>query len=425
MGQNTSPVRTAGNQIVFGITSLLNDTASEMAYWVLPGLLLTLGAGPAQLGMIEGVAEGVASGLKLWSGGLTDRLTKRKPLVVAGYAIANFAKPLLAFAGSWWHVFLIRFADRAAKGIRSAPRDVMLAESVAPQDLGSAFGLLQTMDTAGAILGPLIAMGLLLHWSLKTVLLAAAVPGILCVAIVSLFTRETRRSVSGGYAPDADPHHDVSPKADLSKIQPIAEADSSAAGAAPANTDGFSQRFYYLIFINTLFSLAGSSDMFLVLRAQENGMTLAQAPLFGLVFNITFTLFSWPAGKLSDKMPRRFLAAAGFLVYAIVYTIFAKAPSLFSLWSAMAFYGLFYALTAPVLKAMVVDAVTPQTRGRAIGIYSFANSVTVLLASVLTGWLWKIYGGMLPLALAAGLAFVSTGLMIFYREPSRANVATR
>jgi len=403
------------NLTIFGITSFLNDTASEMAYWVLPGLLISLGAGPAQLGLIEGVAEGVASGLKLWSGSLTDRLSRRKPLVVGGYAVANLAKPLLALASSWWHVFLIRFADRAAKGMRGTPRDVMITESVAKEDLGSAFGLLQTMDTAGAILGPLIALAILTRWDLKTVLYAAAIPGAVCVSVVAYFAKETKRDAHTSIDQLEDvPHHDVPQTIHVAKV-----AEPTVEMAPTSHTPHFSRAFYYLIFTTTLFSLAGSSDMFLILRAQEHGMALAYAPLFGLVFNITFTLFSWPAGKLSDKIQRHWIAAAGFLVYSIVYSVFAWAPSLRSLWFAMAFYGLFYALTSPVLKAMVVDAVTPETRGRAIGIYSFANSVAILFASFITGGLWKLYGGTLPLAIAAGLAFISTVLLLLYRGPKR------
>src|ERR1700734_298136 len=151
----------ARNLYAFGITSLLNDTATEMAYWVLPAFLISLGAGPAQLGLIEGVAESVASFAKLFSGYLTDRIDRRKPVVVAGYAVANAVKPLLALATAWWHILLIRFSDRLAKGVRGTPRDVMVAESVGQQRLGSAYGLIQSMDSAGAIAGPLVALGIL------------------------------------------------------------------------------------------------------------------------------------------------------------------------------------------------------------------------------------------------------------------------
>src|SRR5215475_5967027 len=175
----------ARNIYAFGITSFFNDTASEMAYWVLPAFLVSLGAGPAQLGIIEGIAESVASLAKLFSGYLTDRIDRRKPLVVTGYVVANAVKPLLSIVTSWWHILLIRFSDRLAKGVRGAPRDVMVAESVGKERLGSAYGLIQAMDSAGAIAGPLMALALLRHFGMRGVFLAAAVPGALAILVAT------------------------------------------------------------------------------------------------------------------------------------------------------------------------------------------------------------------------------------------------
>ncbi len=186
----------ARNIYAFGITSFLNDTATEMAYWVLPAFLVSLGAGPAQLGLIEGVAESVASFAKLFSGYLTDRIGRRKPLVVAGYAVANAVKPLLALATAWWHILLIRFSDRLAKGVRGAPRDVMVAESVPKEKLGSAYGLIQSMDSAGAIAGPLAALILLARYGIRGVFWAAAIPGALCVMVALFGIRETKQRAS-------------------------------------------------------------------------------------------------------------------------------------------------------------------------------------------------------------------------------------
>src|SRR5579863_6343131 len=182
------------NIYAFGITSFLNDTATEMAYWVLPAFLASLGAGPAQLGLIEGVAESVASFAKLFSGYLTDRIQRRKPVVVVGYFVANAVKPLLALATSWRHILLIRFTDRLAKGVRGAPRDVMVAESVPKSRLGAAYGLIQSMDSAGAIAGPLTALILLSRFGIRSVFWAAAVPGALCVLVALFGIRETKHS---------------------------------------------------------------------------------------------------------------------------------------------------------------------------------------------------------------------------------------
>src|SRR6478735_8927542 len=194
MAASLPPARsTARNLYSFGITSFFNDTASEMAYWVLPAFLVSLGAGPEQLGLIEGVAESVASFAKLFSGYLTDRIDRRKPLVVVGYLVANAVKPLLAIVTSWVHILLIRFTDRLAKGVRGAPRDVMVAESVGKERLGSAYGLIQSMDSAGAIAGPLAALVLLSRFHIRTVFLAAAVPGALAVLVAMLGIREPQR----------------------------------------------------------------------------------------------------------------------------------------------------------------------------------------------------------------------------------------
>src|SRR5271167_2215235 len=188
------------NIYAFGITSFLNDTASEMAYWVLPAFLASLGAGPAQLGLIEGIAESVASFAKLFSGYLSDHIQRRKPVVVSGYFVANAVKPLLALVTAWPQILLIRFTDRLAKGVRGAPRDVMVAESVPKQRLGAAYGLIQSMDSAGAIAGPLVALVLLGRFGIRSVFWAAAVPGALCVLVAVVGIRERSRAAPGGQA---------------------------------------------------------------------------------------------------------------------------------------------------------------------------------------------------------------------------------
>ncbi len=198
-GPSPEPQPSAARNIyAFGITSFLNDTATEMAYWVLPAFLVSLGAGPAQLGLIEGLAESVASFAKLFSGYLTDRIDRRKPLVVAGYFVANAVKPLLALVTAWWHILLIRFTDRLAKGVRGAPRDVMVAESVDKSRLGSAYGFIQSLDSAGAIAGPLMALVLLARYGIRSVFWAAAVPGALAVLVAFFGIRETGRRKSHG-----------------------------------------------------------------------------------------------------------------------------------------------------------------------------------------------------------------------------------
>ncbi len=380
------------NIYVFGITSFLNDTASEMAYWVLPAFLASLGAGPAQLGLIEGIAESVASFAKLFSGYLTDHIQRRKPVVVVGYFLANAVKPLLAIVSSWPQILLIRFTDRLAKGVRGAPRDVMVAESVPKERLGTAYGLIQSMDSAGAIAGPLTALVLLARFGIRSVFWSAAIPGVLCLLVALVGIRETKRS---------------SARLDegLKKTTPTSSTRGKGKSIElPAS-------FYFVLAAVTLFSLGNSSDMFLVLRAQNVGIPVALAPLLGLVFNITFTLASWPAGWFSDHVSRRLVGSAGYVIFAAVYFVFGRAPSTLAIWIAMAVYGFYYALTQPVLKALVVETVDENVRGRALGIYFFVNSVATLAASLITGGLWKRYGAAIPFYFSAAMALAAAGIL--------------
>ena len=399
---------TPRNVYAFGLTSFLNDTASEMAYWVLPAFLTSLGAGPAQLGIIEGLAESVASFTKLFSGYLADKVSHRKPIVVSGYVVANAVKPLLALVSSWWQILAIRFSDRLAKGVRGTARDVMVAESVDRSNLGSAYGLIQAMDSAGAIAGPLLALAVIGHFGMRGVFASAAIPGALCVIVAAVGIREVHR-------------HGNDPQVWGRAPSPV-QAERSSAAAAIAKPQWLPKlplAFYYVLAVVTLFSLGNSSDMFLILRAGNIGIPASRAPLLGLVFNIMFTLLSWPAGKFSDRFSRSAIAAAGYFVFAIVYFVFALAPSQLAIWLTMAFYGLFYALTNAVLKALVVESVSSEVRGRALGIYSFCISVTTLLSSVITGALWKIYGPAVPFYVSAGIATISAMALLAHRSPAR------
>src|SRR5947209_13773707 len=366
---------TRRNVYIFGFTSLCNDVASEMAYWILPAFLITLGAGPAALGLIEGIAESVASLGKFFSGYLADKVPRRKPLVISGYVLSNSFKPVLALSTQWWHVLLVRFADRTAKGIRSAPRDVMLAESVEKEKAGSAFGLLQSMDSAGAVIGPLLALLIMARTgNMRTVFWMASIPGVIAILMV-LAVRETGTRKTA--------------------------ATDKKSFWQPGN---LSARFYYMLGAVLVFSLGNSSDAFLILRAQESGIAAKYAPLLGFVFNVTYTLSAWPAGWLSDRRSKPVIAALGYLVFAATYAAFAATPRHAVLWVMMAFYGLYYSLTAPVLRAMVVETVPSEARGRAFGTFYFSTSIAAFLSSLATGELWKHYGGALPFYLSAALA---------------------
>jgi MFS family permease len=389
------------NLYAFGLTSFFNDTASEMAYWVLPAFLATIGAGPAQLGVIEGVAESVASLAKFFSGYLADRWSRRKPLVVTGYVVANAVKPLLGFVTWWGEVLAIRFVDRLAKGARGTARDVMVAESVPSERTGSAYGLIQAMDSAGAIAGPLCALLVLtMGRDMRTVFWGAAIPGALSVIVALSGIRETKAFVSSrdSSANPADEHPDIALR--VHEDFP-----------APTTSHTLPRSFYQVLLAVALFSLGNSSDMFLVLRAESVGIPVLLTPLLGLVFNLTYTLAAWPAGRLSDRISRRAVAGLGYIVFALVYLAFGMGRSTRLIWGAMAFYGLFYALTTPVLKALIVETVAPQIRGRALGVYFSVTSVAALLASLITGELWKHYGPQVPFFFSSGAALVSVFLL--------------
>jgi MFS family permease len=399
-----------------------------MAYWVLPAFLASLGAGPAQLGIIEGLAESVASFAKLFSGYVTDKVSERKPIVVAGYFVANAVKPLLALVSSWWQILGIRFSDRLAKGVRGTARDVMVAESVDTSNIGSAYGLIQAMDSAGAIAGPLLALAVIGRFGMRGVFTWAAVPGALCVIVAWIGIRELHR---GGKP--VTPVTNDGPNEELLSVADELRSAGQAGAAVPTPTGEGARlstskgewfpklpgSFYYVLVVVTLFSLANSSDMFLVLRAGNIGIPASQAPLLGLVFNIMFTLFSWPAGKFSDRFSRSAIAAAGYFVFAIVYFVFALAPSHLAIWLTMAFYGLFYALTNAVLKALIVESVASDVRGRALGIFSFFTSVTTLLSSVITGALWKVYGAAVPFYFSAAIATICAFALLAHRSPAQ------
>jgi MFS family permease len=346
------------------------------------------------MGLIEGIAESVASMSKLLSGYLTDTVQRRKPMIVFGYLAANLVKPLLALSTRWWQVLFIRFADRTAKGLRGTPRDVMLAESVDRMKVGGAYGLLQAMDSAGAIFGPLAALLIMARTgNMRAVFWFAAIPGAIAVAAI-LLAKETR------------------PETNVARDVPSVRT--------PAQLSG---RFYYVLAVVLIFSLGNSSDMFLVLRAEQIGINPLQAPLLGLVFNITYTLASWPAGWLSDRRSKRAIAAAGYLVFAATYLMFAIAPNRTAIWGMTACYGLYYALTSPVLRALVVETVEPGSRGRAFGLFYSFTSIAALLSSVITGQLWKHYGAALPFYVSAATATTAAVMLLPGRIGAQRNQA--
>ena len=368
--------------------AFFNDTSTEMGYWLLPQFLVAaLGAPPMAFGFIEGVAETIASFSRLISGWISDRLARRKPLTAAGYTLANLVKPLLAITHSWQQVFWIRFADRAAKGFRAAPRDALMADSLDPAQRGAGFGLRQAMDTAGAILGPLSAI-LLLRWfggNVRNVFWMAAIPGLISILLAWTAVSEVRAPA-------------------------FALAHSTLLAKHWDRPHG---KLLIIIAAVALFSLGNSSDLFLILRAQNLGMKAWTAPALGLVFNVVYASLSWQAGKLSDRLPRRWLIMAGYLIYAAVYAGFALLRTSGLVWFLFAVYGTYYALTEGVIKAWIADLAPSHSRASVYGVLNWVVGVAAFPASLLAGWLWQHYSPATPFALSSILAFASGVLLLF------------
>ncbi len=372
------------NVILLGVTSLLNDVSSEIIYPLLPAFLTqVLGAGPGYIGLIEGVAESTASVLKLLSGWLSDRLGKRKGLVVVGYAIAAVSRPLVAITSAPWQVLAVRFSDRAGKGLRSAPRDVLLAESSARGAWGRAFSFHRAMDHLGAVIGPLIAFALTEAFAgrLRLVFVLASVPGILAVAVVAFGVHEA-----------ASPNI-LQASLPLVARQPVPR---------PLRT------FLLIVF---LFTLGNSTDAFLLLRAQDLGVPVAVLPLLWMVLHAVKSASSVPGGALSDQLGRKRVIAVGWLVYAAVYVGFAMARSALAMWLLFAAYGLFFGFTEGVEKALVADLVEAADRGAAFGFYHLTIGVAALPASIMFGLLWASWGPGVAFGTGAGLATLAALLL--------------
>ncbi len=376
-----------GNVLWLSVVSFLNDAASEMIYPLLPFFLLTtLGAGPALLGVIEGVAESTASFLKLASGWFSDRVRRRKPLILWGYGLASFARPMIAVAAAPWHVLVIRFVDRVGKGVRSAPRDALLAASVDPALRGRAFSLHMAADHAGAVVGPLVAAALLyfMPGEYRMVFALALIPG-----VISLFVIASRVT-------------DI----------PV-EADGPTRVAVPASEPGSIFESFrdpsmlrYLVVV-MIFTLGNATDAFLLLRARDLGIAVAALPLLWSVHHVSKMVWNVVGGEISDRFGPKRAIVAGWLFYAATYVGFALADAPWHVWGLFLFYGLFYGLTEGPAKALVTALAPPARRGAAFGAFHFSIGMTALPASVLFGIVWARYGASAAFLMGAALAFTA------------------
>jgi MFS family permease len=363
-----------------GAVSLLMDLSSELVHSLLPIFMTAvLGASMLAVGIVEGIAEATASIVKLFSGALSDRLGRRKPLVVLGYALAAVSKPLFPLAGSVALVAAARFMDRIGKGIRGAPRDALIADVTPSAQRGAAFGLRQALDTVGAILGPLAAIGLMLLLAddVRTVLWFAVIPAVLSVAVLLIFVKEDKGT--------------------------FVKADS----VLFLSINNLSRRYWTIVFLGAVLTLARFSEAFLILRGQELGLMLAMLPVALIVMNIAYTAIAYPAGVALDRGHGQALLVWGLLAL-IAADLLIATPSLAAFFLGIVLWGAHMGLTQGLLAAMVASAAPAQLRGTAFGVFHLVCGLMLLAASMLAGWLWGAFGS--ATTFYAGAAFTAIAL---------------
>jgi MFS family permease len=387
------------NVFWLGVTSLLNDISSEMIFTLLP-LFLTniLGVSTVIVGLIGGISGSADAIFRVLSGWYSDRIGRRKSLAVIGYALSAVAKPFMYIAAAWGVVTGIRFVDRVGKGIRNAPRDALVADSVSSQQRGKAFGLHRAMDSSGAVIGlAIVALIIYLvqgdaadlelptfHW----MVIVGTIPGMLGVLVIVLTVHEAKKKKA-----------------------------VEGAGITTRLTGGFSKRFKIYLAILTVFTLGNTSDFFVILRAQNLGNSLISVALILVMFNLIYTAVSTPAGVLSDKLGRRGLLIIGWLIYAAVYIGFAVANASWMVWILFAVYGVYYGIIEGVSRAFVADLVPVEARGTAYGWYNGVLSIALLPASVIAGWLWSAVSPASTFYFGAGLAFLAAiGIWVLIKE---------
>lgn len=367
-----------------GFVSLLMDVSSESIHSLLPVFMSSvLGASMLTIGLLEGAAEATALIIKVFSGALSDWWGKRKPLAVMGYGLGALSKPLFALASGMGLIVTARLLDRVGKGIRGAPRDALVADIAPPEMRGAAFGLRQSLDTAGAFMGPLLAMGLMILWAndFRAVFWAATVPALLCLVLLVWGVKEPERTPGAA------------------RVNPISKANLKRLSAA----------YWSVVTIGAVFTLARFSEAFLVLRAQEGGLPLAAIPLVLIVLNLVFSAGAYPLGELSDSVSHTRMLMAGMAVLIAADALLAQNNHGAVFWLGVALWGLHMALTQGLLATMIANAAPPDLRGTAFGMFNLVCGVAMLMASGLAGWLWDRFGA--PTTFVAGMAFSAMALM--------------
>ena len=376
------------NVKVLGLASLLNDIASEMIFPLLPSFLLTVLSGNRfYLGVIEGAADSVASILKLWSGGRSDQVGRRKGFVLFGYALAAVARPLIAVIVAPWQLFVLRVGDRVGKGVRTSPRDALVADSTDPSIRGRAFGFHRAMDHLGAAIGPLLAAGFLWLWpaELRVLFFVTLLPGLLVVGLLVFGLHETPKT---------------EPPAERLKL----------------TLQPFDRNFRVYLLALVVFTLGNSSDAFLLVRAEELGVPTAMLPVLWSVFHVVKSSSNLLLGRAVDRIGPRPFIFLGWCIYAGVYLAFAFATTAWEAWALFLAYALFYGFTEPAEKTLVANLVGAERKGLAYGWYNFAIGVATLPASLIFGALYQVYGAPVAFGWGAMLAFGAVVLLMGVRE---------
>ena len=406
----TQPVITDGRRKIFGlhpnvfflgVVSLLTDISSEMIFTIIPLFLLNvLGAAVSVVGIVGGITEGADAIIRIFSGWFSDRIGKRKALAVAGYGLSTMVKPFMYLANSWGAVLGVRLGDRIGKGLRSSSRDALIADSLAAHERGKGFGFHRAMDTSGAVLG--LAIGAVIIYlvqgggfklELRTyqwMVMIGVVPAVLAVIVLLTMVREKKKESGTG---------------------------TKVAFPLSGITKGFEKQFWFFLVIIAIFTLGNSSDFFLILRAQGTDTPLIQVMLMLVLFNATYALVAIPMGILSDKIGRRRIIAAGWLIYAIVYFGFALASDIWHIWLLFAFYGIYYGIVEGAAKAYIADLVPAERRGTAYGLYQGIVGIMLFFASVTAGWMWEAISPAATFYFGAGLALLAMlGMTFFTKE---------
>lgn len=372
------------NVIILGLTSFFTDISTEMVYPLIPLFLTTtLGASPAIVGIIEGVAESLSSILKVFSGYISDKVGRRKPLAIMGYSFSTIGKVFLSFATSWVWVFFGRTSDRFGKGIRTAPRDTIIAETVDSSKIGAAYGLHRAMDTMGATIGIILAYYFLTSYKgdFKAVFIYSLIPAAIGVFAL-FFVREKK-------------------------------IEKQSAKKIEFSWKKLDKRLKLFLIVIFIFALGNSSNQFLLLRAKNIGFSDADVILLYLVYNLVYMIFSYPMGKLSDKIGRKKLLIAGYLFYGLVYIGFAVMGFKWAMWLLFSVYGLYIAFTEGVEKALVAEIAPSDIKGTVIGLHATFTGIGLLPASFLAGFLWDVVGVSAPFYFGGIMGILaSIGLMI-------------